>query len=250
MNLKKLKFWDDYDDVIEFYCPEELYGVIPEPKSAQKVLPDWFKNLAPTLDDIVDPNFNNPLMTAKKCLPMLDAMSMGFIIPLAGDVRVRSNHDCSQITAHSNSRALNVLEFHEILQVGGNHKLKKNHGKPLKFLNQWTIKTAPGWSTLFISPINVFDAPFTCLGGLVDTDRYPREVNFPAVWNVPDANILLKSGTPLVTAIPINRKVFKSFKKNPKVRTANKKEIEFGMKIERAQGLRDHVYTHELRVKK
>jgi hypothetical protein len=249
MNFKKLKFWDDYSDIIEFYCDESMYGVIPEPRPAQKNLPDWFKNLAPEIDDEHRDIFGNKIMSAKKCLPLLDAMSIGFTIPLVAEMRVRTNHDNSQIDIVTPPN-FPTCEFHPVKQVGGLHKMKNKQGPPLKFINHWVIKTAPGWSTLFIPPMNVFDAPFTCLSGLVDTDRYPKEVNFPAVWHVPDADIRLKAGTPLVTAIPINRKIFKIFKKNPKVRTTQEDDFKKISKIGSAQKLRNHVYTEELRVKK
>ncbi len=249
MNLKKLKFWDDHSDVIEFYCHEDYLGVIPEPRPALKNLPDWFKNLSPYASVDERDAFGNPIMTAKKCLPLMDAMSMGFTIPLAGEMRVLSNYNCSQIDV-INPPKLKVCEFHKSYQVGGNNVLKPNQGNALKFINKWMIKTAPGWSTLFIPPMNVFDAPFTCLSGLVDTDVYHREINFPAVWHVNDADIQLKAGTPLVTAIPVNRKVFKSFKKNPKIRAMTVSEMKAHDKLQRAQESRNHVYTEELRAKK
>jgi len=249
MNLKKLKFWDDYSDVIEFYCHEDLYGVVPEPRPAQKNLPDWFKVLSPELDDEQRDQFGNKIMSAKKCLPLLDAMSIGFTMPLSAEMRVRTNHNNSQIDITTPPN-FSVCEFHPVAQVGGFHRMKKNQGPPLKFINHWVIKTAPGWSTLFIPPLNVFDSPFTCLSGLVDTDKYPKEVNFPAVWHLTDADVRLKAGTPLVTAIPINRKIFKTFKKSPKIRAMQENDQNVIKKIATAQRLRNHVYTEELRVKK
>jgi len=91
----KLKFWEQ--DVIQFYTIPELYGVIPEPKPAKKFLPDWFKRLPPTVDNLPKDQFGQNPMSAKKCLPMLDAMSLGFIIPLAADTGIITNHDCSSI---------------------------------------------------------------------------------------------------------------------------------------------------------
>jgi hypothetical protein len=249
MNFKKLKFWSDYSDIIEFYCHEEIFGSIPEPKPAQKNLPEWFRDLSPISSHDEFDHFGNPVMSAKKCLPLLDAMSMGFTIPLPGEIRVRSNHDCSQIEV-TNPPNFIVAEFHKSNQVGGKNKLKPKQGDPIKFINRWVIKTAPGWSTLFIPPMNVFNSPFTCLSGLVDTDKYPKEVNFPAIWNIPNANINIRAGTPLVTAIPINREVFKVFKKTPKIKSMANKEFKVIDKIQKAQSIRNHVYTEELRVKK
>ena len=244
MNLKKFKFWSN--DIIEFYCHPDYEDVIPEPKPAVKNFPEWFKKLEPLANER-DNNTDYWAMTAKKCFPMIDAMSLGFTMPLMGDVHVRTNHNNSQIIATSHKHSYQVCEYHHHDQVGGHSGIIKNNGNPLKFINHWVIKTAPGWSTLFIPPINHFDAPFRCLGGLVDTDNYPKEVNFPAVWLVPDFDDHLYAGMPLVTAIPIKRN---DFNKKPKIRKMRKSEMKEISTLQKKQTARLHYYTNELRVKK
>lgn len=244
MNLKNMfKFWGN--DVIEFYCHPSFEGIIPEPRAAVKNLPEWFKDLKPTCEGEDDQRdaFGNKTMSAKKCLPMLDAMSLGYTIPLVGDLHIRSNHDNTQIDV-TNPPGMRLCEFHDSSQLGGNHKLGIKHGNALKFINQWVIKTAPGWSTLFTAPLNHFDQPFTCLSGFVDTDVYPKHVNFPAVLTDYDVDIHLSAGTPLVTAIPVKRD---SFPKKPKIRKITKNEMMTIDKIQRTQDLRTHHYTYELR---
>lgn len=243
VTFKKLKFWDN--PIIEFYCHPELEGIIPEPRAAVKNLPDWFKDLEPTYGEERD-SFGNKAMSAKRCLPLLDAMSLGFTIPICGDLHIRSNHNNSQIDV-INPPGLRVCDFHNADQVGGKSAAKLNHGNPLKFLNRWIIKTAPGWSTLFISPLNHFDQPFTCLSAMVDTDKYPKEVNFPALLNIVDADIHIPAGTPLITAIPIKRN---SFNKKPVIRPMSKDEFKTVDKIQKIQNIRTHHYTYELREKK
>lgn len=233
------------NDVIEFYCHPTWYNVIPEPKPAIKYLPDWFKKLPTKLENEKDLRFNTPTMTAKKCLPMLDAMSFGYVIPLCGDLQVTLDKDTSFIKVH-NPPEINIVDSHSIGQVGGRNA-PRFPLHPIKFMNYWVIKTAPGWSTLFIPPINHIDAPFTCFSGLVDTDNYPREINFPAVWNDTEFDGVLPAGTPLVTAIPIKRN---SLKKKPKVREMTQSEYDLSEVIRKRQQTRSRVYTQELRSKK
>lgn len=239
------KFWGN--DIIEFYCHPNFKDIIPEPRSARKDLPSWFKNLSPICDIEDRDEFGNQVMSAKKCLPLLDGMSLGFTIPLGGDVHIRSNHDNSQISV-TNPKNFTFCEFHQSVQVGGSSAIKPKHGDPLKFINYWVIKTAPGWSTLFVPPLNNFEQPFTCLSALVDTDVYPKEVNFPAVLNIRDADEHIPAGTPLVTAIPIKRDVF-DLKKAP-VKPMSEKQFEKIKKIGLIQNMRSHYYTYDLRVKK
>lgn len=249
MNISKLKFWEKKKkEIISFYCHPEYDGVLPEPEPAIKFLPKWFKDLNHELDETKD-QFGNSMMTAKMCLPLIDGMSLGYVIKLAGDVRIRSNRNCLQID-HIDPPFRPLIEYHNSAQVGGNNKLKQNQGNIIKFLNFWVIKTSPGWSSLIEPMPNLFDSPFTCLSALVDTDKYPKEINFPAVWNVPDADILLKAGTPLVRVIPIERESISKMKKYSAVRKMSKEEYDNISTIDKIQKMRSHYYTHELRVKK
>lgn len=233
------------NDVIEFYCHPTWEGIIPEPKPALKYLPEWFR-IIPPVDKNRRDEYGDFSMSAKKCFPMIDAMSLGFVIPLCGDLHIKVNEDMTKMEFTNVPNNIMLAENHNISQLGG----ETGPGypiHPIKFINHWVIKTAPGWSTLFIPPINHYDAPFTCLGGLVDTDKYPKEVNFPAVWNAPGFDGTLSAGTPLVTAIPIKRN---TFSKKPKVRKMTDKEFKLIDKLARKQKTRKHVYTNELREKK
>jgi hypothetical protein len=120
---------------------------------------------------------------------------------------------------------------------------------PVKFINHWVVKTAPGWSTLFIPLVNnsLSNPHFTCLGGLVDTDTYPKEVNFPAVWHTPNFDGHLPAGTPLVVAIPVKRD---SVSRECFVRPMSDKEFKAIDDIRKQQNTRVRVYTDELREKR
>lgn len=240
--LNLWKYWSN--DVIEFYCHPNLKGVIPEPRPAVKNFPDWFTSL-PNEDASEKDVFHTPTMTAKKCFPLLDAMSLGFAIPLCGDVYVKTNNDNTQINAN-NPPGLNLVEFHSIKQIG-EHTGPGAPLPPIKFINHWVIKTAPGWSTLFVPPMNHFNKDFTCLSGLVDTDKYPKEVNFPAIWHTANFDGVVKAGTFLVTAIPIKRN---SFNKRVKIRDMKREEFKEITVITQQQNTRKSVYTNELREKK
>lgn len=226
--------------IIEFACEPRYLGVIPEPKPAMKCIPDWFKKIPQELKS--RDQFGAPAMTAKKCLPMVDAMSIGYVIPLVGDSRIMTNANKSIIKAH-NPPLFKTIEFHGVEQLGG--KTSPTYpGNAVKFLNPWVIKTAPGWSILILPAINHIDAPFTCLSGLVDTDKYHKQINFPAIWHVGDYDDTLPAGTPLVTVIPVKRN---TLPKNPIVRALTKKEELTIEKMHAAQQSRNHYYTKELR---
>jgi hypothetical protein len=173
---------------------------------------------------------------------MLDAMTMGYVIPLQGDLHIKTNADKTQIEI-TNPPNMKVCEFHNIKQLGE----KTAPGfptTPLKFVNYWVIKTAPGWSTMITPLVNTFEGHFTCLSGLVDTDKYPKEINFPAAWHTPNFDDIIPAGTPLVVVHPVKRS---SIPTAPVIRSMTDKEFEHIDNITKMQGTRRHVYTKELR---
>jgi len=228
------------DPGLEFYTSEHLYGALIEPSRMQKHVPEWFKKI-PVTKNIRDQG-GFPLFTAKKCLPMLDAMTLGWVIPLQSDVHVITNDDCSIIQAAGREgNQIQAVQGHAWDQIAS-EKWPGFKQDPLKFINHWRIKTKPGWSCLFQAMPNSVQSDFTCLSGVVDTDTYMNTINFPAVWNTPNADITLKAGTPLVQVIP-----FKRNKMDAKIRTATDREERKRDILEKAQGTRTGVYTQELR---
>ncbi len=87
--------------VIEFLCRPEDQGVIAEPLRAVKVLPAWFKQL-PGVDK-AQLSATNDGLTVKRCMPFLDAMSTGWILPLAATVRLEISDGGATVTVVGSS---------------------------------------------------------------------------------------------------------------------------------------------------
>lgn len=186
---------------IEFLCFKEDYGVIAEPYPARKLMPEWFKVLPPKLNR--ENTFKNS--TIKRCPPFLDAMTIGWIIPLAADVEINTNEDASLVN-YKWQFYRSMIENHSFSQISSEKSPNPNLPKPpMKFMNYWLCKVPPGWSVLFVPPLNRPDPRFTCISGLVDCDGYFEFVNFPFFFNIPNYVGMIERGTPLVQAIPIKR---------------------------------------------
>lgn len=226
---------------MEFYCHPDLEGLIPEPRPAAKYIAEWFKKIPPTLPEDRD-IFGASSMTAKKCMPLLDAMSLGYVIPLQADLHIKTNSDKSELQ-YTNPPGISICDVHTVEQLG-TRSAPGFPTTPIKFINYWVIKTAPGWSTMVTPLVNSFDNHFTCLSGLVDTDRYPKEINFPAIWHTPNFDDIVPSGTPLVVVYPIKREDVPS---KPLVRKMSPVEFKEINDIKKMQDMRRHVYTKELR---
>jgi hypothetical protein len=159
----------------------------------------------PILTPHDDPNSETKQinLTIKKCIPLRDSMSMGYIIPTIADIQVKNIENTSEkflnwllpdaklITGH-NEEQLPLLPVDEEFQRFA-----------YKWTNPYFIKTPKGYSSLFITPMH-HDLPFYCLPGVVDTDTYPGVVHFPFLVKKNFQGIIEK-GTPMIQVIPFKR---------------------------------------------
>jgi hypothetical protein len=184
---------------IEFLCAPEDRGVIAEPVPAREALPEWFKRL-PAVDKNHLSTTDNGL-TVKRCMPFLDALSMGWVLPLAATVRVEIADNGQTVnTGWDFDRTM--VSNHHPYQVAG-HPLQPR--PPNKFHNHWTIRTPKGWSCLFIPPMNRPNGVVEIAAGVVDTDEYTALIHFPFFATADDGFYTLEKGTPIVQVIPFRR---------------------------------------------
>jgi hypothetical protein len=190
---------------VQFRCPPELTGILPQPFAAKRGLPEWLKRMAATApsDDV-----QGEIRTVKQCPPFVDAMGFGFMVPLATDIRVDHgtfewNWELGPSSVGSYPRS--PLSFHLSEQLTGAPIADKDSAA-IKFTNYWTIETPPGYALLVTHPFNREELPFRTLTGLVDTDRYKDGcIQFPALWRDPDFVGVLERGLPIAQCLPVPR---------------------------------------------
>ena len=190
---------------VTFRCPPELAGVLPRPIPAAHGLPDWFKAMP---QKAFSQDLEGEFLTIKKCPPVIDAMTYGFLMPLATDLKVE-NGEFTWDTGWPGGAYANItrspIGFHAASQVAGS-PFHDEDQFIIKFNNFWTIQLPPGYSLLVHHPINRDDLPFRALSGLVDCDTYNEAfVHFPTRWVDPAFNGVLPKGTPVVQCVPIKR---------------------------------------------
>ena len=158
---------------IEFLCKPEDEGVLAPPMPAKEAMPEWFKRLP-----AVDRNHLTPTntgLTVKRCMPFVDALSAGWIIPLAATVRLEILDGGSTVKSGWQFDR-EMVSNHGAHQVAGNPREPR---PPCKFHNYWTIRTPPGWSCLFVPPLNRPNGVVEIVSGVVDTDTYASLIHFP-----------------------------------------------------------------------
>lgn len=186
--------------------PEE-YQPIP----ASKVVPDWYKNLESYIGGEKKPDGKAGITaTAKRCMPIFDSISAGYILVTHTDLYIsqRPDAETGKVAPYYEWANFGAITFHPKIQLpehpeGAGHELAYP-----KWMNAWSITTPPGYSTLFISPLHR-ETPIIALSGVVDTDTYTAPVNFPFVLREPNMEGTIPTGTPIVQVIPFQREEWK-----------------------------------------
>jgi hypothetical protein len=176
---------------------------LEQPQLASAFIPDWYKNVESYIGGKkVTDGKGGTMATIKRCMPVFDAITSGYIITSPADVMVTLK-DGQQYFEWAN---FGLITFHPIEQAP-EHPARKPHQYP-KWNNPWAIKTPKGYSTMFVQPMHR-ESVFTILPGIVDTDMYTAPVNFPFVINDSNFEGLIPKGTPIAQVIPIKRDAWK-----------------------------------------
>lgn len=201
------------------------------PEPANKNIPDWYKNLESYIGGEKKPNGQaETTATIKRCMPVFDAITSGYIIKTPVDVYVSQkiaeysdgehfdktgediflseeeivDRNLPKTNPYYEWPSFGILQFHPIEQAP-THPNRNNHQIAYpKWMNPWAIKTPPGYSVIFVQPWHR-ESVFTILPGIVDTDQYESAVNFPFVLNDSSWEGLIPAGTPIAQVIPFKR---------------------------------------------
>jgi hypothetical protein len=207
---------------IEFIC---TYGSIfdsDKPIPAKNIIPEWYKKIKPYQEPEQrvflnsgaevgnGPGFHYNYQTGfvdnetiKKCVPVLDSITSGYIIRTYCDILVEDANDGTLFFSWAKSPgSFEVITFHNPLQVTGHPDVLGSQIP--KFKNIWSVKTPKGYSCLFVSPLHG-DTPIKIFPGIVDTDTHHAAVEFPFVLKDLNFRGLIPKGTPVAQIIPIKR---------------------------------------------
>ena len=195
----------------------QLEGTIDPPVRASKAIPEWIK---------VIPNEHNKFLTAKRCLPLIEACSDGYVWKTHCDIEfeVAENEKGTYLSLNFYS-GINHFAFDQGQPIIGKHgddqinvdkqplkeKIRLHGDNPwrqvYKFNNLFVIETPKGYSCRFKSLSNSFNIPIQLFEGVVETDTYYSSINFPFRYtgSRKPHTYLLEKGTPLVQIIPFKR---------------------------------------------
>lgn len=197
-------------NLIQFHAQfEKEYNLFPHPYPALEGIPEWYKsqdrywgNPGRTKEVMKHNGLINT--TIKGCMPIFDAMTAGYYIPLYTDLFVRPvENSYSEVIWGTQIRdCVSTHAFGQYDKYQLDTRVYSEYA--LKFENPWIVRTPPGYSSLFIPPLHYDHLPFRVLGGVVDTDTYPLPVNFP-FFIEKDFSGTIETGTPMIQVIPFKR---------------------------------------------
>ena len=195
-------------NIIKFHLvqdfPDQLF--LP-PIPAKKTIPDWFKKIPP---------HNENDMTVKKCVPFIDAMSVGYTILNHMDICIwqRPNGEVKIDWLDDKHKKWMKkwppIETHPMRQVPGSPMVNFTI---LKWMSPYIIETPPEYSLLFLPPVNRLEIPIVPLVGLVDTDLYKNNINIPFIHTQLEPNgvkHIIPQGVPMCQVIPVKRDDWKA----------------------------------------
>jgi hypothetical protein len=235
-----------FEKIIEFSAHEDYFALKEDyPTPIKLNIPEWYKKLE---------HFEHN-KTIKGCMPFLDSLTSGYLLKMPQDFNIRHNvdnkdekgnefkdsfqtfglHDMAQVLG---ARFINLnsgVDLHFTKQLKGSPFIEKNKNLPFyKIINPWKIKTPKGYSCLFVSPLNNSDDRFSIISGIVDTDTFPNEINFPIIINgdkYPILETTIKKGTPYVQIIPFKRDSWKMITRPRKQKEIQNSRLFYGLKL-------------------
>jgi hypothetical protein len=195
--------------IIEFNISKHVEGIFDKPEPARNNVPEWWKKQARYHDDgSVTYNAKGEIShTIKRCMPVMDAMTTGYVIKLPSDLVVIQNNGNPEFVWGYPDWSL--IAPHDPEQVSAYPKDDRWHWQPLKFVNPWAVRTPKGYSCLFTAPLHGDKLPFHILSGVVDTDVFNVPVNFP-FFIEKGFEGTIPAGTPIVQVIPFKREEWDS----------------------------------------
>jgi len=192
---------------------EEGYQVQERPFPASQAIPQWWRDevpyqIGPENPDgkkiIVDGGVSNA--SFKKCTPMLDALTSGYIIPLWSDVQVRMVDGYQRVTWRTTTSG--VFELHGPTGLP-NMEAPEGYKTVFKYSNTWIPETPPGYSVLITAPFGYRNLPFHAIPAVIDSDKSTLEV-VPPMWLREGFEGIVEKGTPMFQVTPFKRENWKA----------------------------------------
>jgi hypothetical protein len=176
-----------------------------KPTPAKNCLPDWWKTMTQydiTEENPYGKNFDHRTKTFKKCMPLIDMLTSGYMIMLNADIQVDNGKDISWRVRE------NVISFEKFASAKSITRPEGFNENLIRYYSGFIGRTPKGYSSMITHPFGYQDLPFRTLSGVVDTDSSVMPIE-PLFWMRENFNGVIRRGTPIAQIIPFKRENWK-----------------------------------------
>jgi hypothetical protein len=202
--MKTIRFYPFNEETSMFAAP---------PKPASKFIPEWYRKQRGVVEEKNNLLFGIIASTIKRCMPIFDYMTSGYIISAPCDIFV----DATNPEKLSYSVPPTISHYSEVIFASHAREQYQEypidesayHRDLLRILPLWAIKTPKGYSSIIMNPVHRDPSPIVAFGATVDTDSFLTDghLSFMVEKNFSGT---IKQGTPLVQVIPFKRESWSS----------------------------------------
>ena len=204
-----MKKKQEADNLITFYPFNEATDIfVPKPKAAYKYVPEWYKGQPGSIRDEETIPHGFATSTIKRCMPIFDAMTAGYILSVPCDVYLDAT-DPEQlkwsIPSQLHEWQNDVFSYHSPEQYSHypvDHDLY--HKQLLRIMPMYAIGTPSGYSSLITNPYHADNSPLWAFTGVVDTDTFITDGHMSFLVKKGFKGVI-KQGTPMLQVIPFRR---------------------------------------------
>jgi hypothetical protein len=201
-------------NIIRFYpFSDKTQELTDPPKPSSRHVPDWYRMQQGQVDNGEALANGIATSTIKRCMPIFDMMTAGYMVTLPTDVYLDSTNPDKliwSIPAPIKMFQSDMFSFHSIDQYK-DYPIDHNiyHKDLLRILPFWSVKTPEGYSAIFMNPSHTDQSPLMAFNGLIDTDKFISDGHFSFLVKKGFKGVL-KQGTPIVQIIPFKREDWSS----------------------------------------
>jgi len=203
----RIVFWSDH--VTDFQPP----------MPAASAIPGWWKKM-PSYGGFKNTEANKKVMnirnasdnaTIKRCIPVLDSMSMGYLVVTPAELYVKPKDVTEKNVKDGPTseffmfypRHAEKVDYHPWGQASKHPYATKQ--RLAKVFTPWHVRLPDGYSLIITEPLNNPSPYWSVVSGVMDSDAFYPTLNFMVAIKDPNFEGIIPAGTPIAQLIPFKR---------------------------------------------
>lgn len=148
-------------------------------RKSENNLPDWYKMSQSYVGEKEDKTFLHKRMSIKKCMPVFDFLSYGLDLHLPFTIFGEGDYPERKVYSNAKDSPYCQLSSHPQEQAQLLPVPQDYESQPYKIDFPYMIESPRGYSAIYVQPMSEFSKNALFIPGLVNTDNYKNQVNFP-----------------------------------------------------------------------